>query len=267
MDINGALALVTGTSGGIGAATAETLARHGATVIGVARTADKVEATAERCRTWAPASAGIVGDLSTKEGCAAVVERVLADQARIDIVVNNAGVSLRKHATRTSVGEVEQVTDINYLAAVRLTIPLMAGMVERGAGAIVNITSVAGYVPNPLEAAYGGAKAALSLWSHGLAVDLAGTGVHVGVVNPGPIDTGMWATDEEAPAYHGKLYPPQIVADAVVKAITKEKVMLTVPRQFGLPGMMYPVMGRPMRWGLRTFEKRGEAKGDPREQR
>src|SRR5205807_1878877 len=84
------------------------------------------------------------------------------------------------------------------------------------AGSIVNVTSVAGYVPNAGESAYGASKAALSRWSHGLGVDLDGTGVHVGVVSPGPIDTEIWSLDEEQ-SYSGKLYPPKVVAGAVAK--------------------------------------------------
>src|SRR5207237_49696 len=116
--------------------------------------------------------------------------------------------------------DVERLMAVNFFAPVYLTTTALPGMLERGLGAVVNVTSVAGYVPNPGESAYGAAKAALSLWSHGLAVDLHGTGVQVTVVSPGPIDTEIWSLDEEL-SYMGKLYPPQVVADAVADAVEK----------------------------------------------
>ena len=71
----------------------------------------------------------------------------------------------------------------------------------------MNVTSVAGYVPSPSEAAYGASKAALNLWSHGLAIDLAGTGVHVGVLSPGPIDTPIWDIGRDAVELRGAQVP------------------------------------------------------------
>jgi hypothetical protein len=127
----------------------------------------------------------------------------------------------------------------------------LPNLLKRGAGSIVNVTSVAGYLPNALEAAYGASKAALSRWSHGLSVDLFETGVHVGVLSPGPIQTEIWSDPDED--YHGKMYPPEIVADGVVRMVERRLVHLTVPRQFGAIGVMYPLAGRPMRWGIRRY--------------
>ena len=98
---------------------------------------------------------------------------------------------------------------------------------------------------------------------NGLAVDLHGTGVHVAVVSPGPIDTEIWSLDEEL-SYTGKLYPPQVVADGVADAIEKGWVHRTVPRQYGLVGALYPLIGRPMRWGLRRYAAQVEKKLRPR---
>ena len=78
--------------------------------------------------------------------------------------------------------------------------------------------------------------------------------VHVKVepVGAGPIDTEIWSLDEEL-SYTGKLYPPQVVADGVADAIARGWVHRTVPRQYGLVGVLYPIIGRPMRWGLRRY--------------
>jgi short-subunit dehydrogenase len=84
-----------------------------------------------------------------------------------------------------------------------------------------------------------------------MAVELAGTGVHVGVLSPGPIDTEIW--DNTGTAYGGKLYSPLVVARACARMIEREQVHVTVPRRFGMVGAMYPLVGRPMRWGLRRY--------------
>jgi short-subunit dehydrogenase len=144
---------------------------------------------------------------------------------------------------------------VNFFGAVYLTMAALPGMLERRHGSIVNVTSVAGYVPNLKESAYGASKAALSRWSHGLAVDLHGQGVHVGVISPGPIDTDIWLTEGEEP-YAGKLYPPEVVAAAVSRMIERGSVHRTVPSRFGAVGALYPLVGRAMRFGIRRFEPR-----------
>jgi len=140
---------------------------------------------------------------------------------------------------------------VNFFGAIYLADAVLPGMMARGHGSIVNITSVAGYVPTPDEPAYGASKAALSRWSHGLAIALHDTGVHVGVLSPGPIDTEIW--EHTGNEYHGKLFPATVVADGIVRMIEKRLVHLTVPRRFGAVGAMYPLVGRPVRWGLRRY--------------
>ena len=118
-------------------------------------------------------------------------------------------------------------------------------------------------MPNPGESAYGASKAALSRWSHGLAIDLHDTGVQVGVLSPGPIDTEIWSLDEEL-SYTGKLYPPEVVADGVARMIEHGLVHLTVPRRYGLVGALYPVLGRPLRWAMLKYAARTEKQSQDR---
>jgi len=252
MEIRGRVAVVTGASSGIGATVAADLARRGATVVAVARHKEKLDEIVDACRTTSPKSTACAADISTRAECERVIRTVEQDLGRVDVLVNNAGISIHRNAARTTADDVETLMAVNFFAPVYLTTAALPGMLERKQGAVINITSVAGYVPNPGEAAYGAAKAALNLWTHGLAVDLHDTGVQCTVVSPGPIDTEIWSLDEEL-SYTGKLYPPQVVADAVADAVDKGWVHRTVPRRYGLVGAMYPVIGRPMRWGLRRF--------------
>ena len=259
MEIAGRVAVVTGASSGIGATVATDLARRGATVAAVARRKDKLDEVVEGCRQYAAASIAVPADVSSRAECERVIREVQDRFGRVDIIVNNAGISIHRNAARTTADDVERLMAVNFFAPVYLTTAALPGMLDRQQGAVVNITSVAGYVPNPGEAAYGAAKAALSLWTHGLAVDLHGSGVQLTVVSPGPIDTEIWSLDEEL-SYDGKLYPPQVVADAVAAAVENGWVHRTVPRRYGLVGALYPVLGRPLRWAMLKYAARTEKK-------
>ena len=254
MQIRGAIAVVTGASSGIGAATARMLAERGSTVVAVARRKDRLDEVVERCGRVAPDSLARPGDVSDRAFADDVVRDATERFGRVDIVVNNAGISPGEDAKARAVDDAEHIMKVNFFGSVYFAGAALPGMVERGSGSIVNVTSVSGYVPTPGEPAYGASKAALSRWSHGLAVELHGTGVHVGVLSPGPIDTEIW--DHTTTEYGGKLYPPEVVGAGVVRMIERELTHLTVPRRFGAVGAMYPLVGRPMRWGLRNYASR-----------
>src|SRR5439155_7668118 len=199
-------------------------------------------------------------DVGTRAACEGVIDAATTRFGRVDLLVNNAGISLHRNAAETSVDEIERIMAVNFFAAVHLTMAALPGMLERRQGSVVNITSVAARVPNGGESAYGAAKAALARWSHGLAVDLHDTGVHVGEIAPGPIDTEIWDTVGEI-EYRGKLYPPQVVADAVARMVERGQVFATVPRQYGAVGVAYPIVGPILRWGLRRYEAAAQARG------
>jgi short-subunit dehydrogenase len=257
VEIAGQVAIVTGASSGIGAAVARDLAARRATVMAVARRADRLDDVITACRAHTPESVAHPADVGRRADCEAVVADAIARFGRVDILVNNAGISIHRDAARTSADDIARVFAVNYFGPVYLTSAALPGMLERRCGSVINVTSVAGYVPNPGESAYGASKAALSRWSHGLAVDLRARGVHVGTLSPGPIDTEIWSLDEEV-IYHGKLYPPEAVARGVARMIERELVHLTVPRNYGAVGALYPLLGRPMRWGMRQYDARAE---------
>jgi short-subunit dehydrogenase len=251
MKVDGSIAIVTGASSGIGAAAAVRLAERGATVIGVARREDRLAETIAACRRHNEASTAHAGDVSSRAFAREVVADAQARFGRVDILVNNAGISPAEDPVHHTADDVEAIMAVNFYGPIYLADAVLPGMVARGRGSIVSVTSVSGYVPTPGEPAYGASKAALSRWSHGLAVELHSTGVHVGVLSPGPIDTEIW--EHTGNEYSGKLYPAGVVADGVVRMIEKELVHLTVPRRFGAVGAMYPLVGRPFRWGLRRY--------------
>jgi short-subunit dehydrogenase len=257
--IAGEVAIVTGASSGIGAAVALDLAQRGAVVVGAARREKELEAVIDGCRRHQPASLAVVADLADPHDCERLVTTAAEHAGQPGIVVNNAGISLHRDARATTPADVQHVLQVNFMAAVHVTMGALPAMLDRRRGSIVNVTSVAGYVPSPKESAYSASKAALHLWTHGLAVDLHGTGVHAGVLSPGPIDTEIWDKDETPSSFQGKKYPPELVAEGVARMIEREVVHMTVPRRFGAVGALYalPGFGRAMRRGIVAFEAKG----------
>jgi short-subunit dehydrogenase len=225
------VAIVTGASSGIGWETARAFARRGAIVVGVARREERLVRLGEELRRHSPASSHLCGDLGSQAFAERVVRETVAHYGRLDVLVNNAGMPKHKHVFHLSGAEAEQVTRVNFLSAVWTTLAAIPPMLAQGGGSIVNVSSFAAVVTPPREAIYAGTKAAMNAFTEGLWSDLRGTGIHTAIVNPGPIDTEIWQKQEEPTAYHGPLYPPGIVVDAVFEAIEKRRFEITVPRR------------------------------------
>lgn len=217
----GRVAIVTGASSGIGRAIALELASRGSTVVGAARRKPELEETIEGCRRTAPASEAVVCDVSDRAAVEDLVRGAIARHGKVDVLVNNAAVPMRVHARRLTVEQVERAMQVNFMGSVYATLAALPSMLERREGWVVNISSVAGRIGNAREAAYTASKFAMVGWSEVLAADLAGSGVRVHVVYPGPIDTEIWNKVDEPPAYRGKRYPPEMVARAVCACLER----------------------------------------------
>src|SRR5688572_5875081 len=225
----GRVAVVTGASSGIGRVTARALAREGATVVAVARRAALLESLAAECRAEAPASFALSGDVGERAFAEGVVRETIARTGRLDVLVNNAAITKHKHVLDVTPDEVDHVMRVNFMSSVWTTLAALPHLVEAGRGTIVNVSSFAAKVTPPREAVYAASKAAMNAFSEGLWHDLAGSGVHVAIVNPGPIDTEIWSKTDEPTAYRGRKYPPELVADAIVDAILHRRYECTVP--------------------------------------
>jgi short-subunit dehydrogenase len=230
----GKVAMVAGASSGIGRAVALDLAARGTTVAVVARRAALLEEVAERCRRTAPASVAVVADLSERDGPADAVAEVTARCGPVDVLVNSVGGSMRVHATRLTGEQVEEALTLNYLTAVRAILAVLPSMLERRTGELVSVGSVAGRVGSPREAAYSGAKFALTGFSESLAADLSGSGVRVHLVHPGPVDTAIWDDLAEPPSWRGRFRSPEEVAAAVRRSLDSRSFERWVPRPMGL---------------------------------
>ena len=186
----------------------------------VARRKDRLEDVLEDCKATAPGSRIWAADLGNLE----LAERVALEAwnafGAVDVLVNNAGIPKRRHVTKLSYDEVEEVMRVNFLSPTRMTLALLPKMLDRGKGTIVNVSSVAGRLGNPRESAYCASKFALCGWSEAMAVDLWDTPLEIRLINPGAIDTEIWdVPGEDAPIYEGEKEPPKGIAEGIVAAI------------------------------------------------
>jgi len=209
------LALVTGASGGIGHELAQILARHGHDLILVARSADKLAALAERLELDHGIEVrAIAKDLARPEAAAEIHEALAAEGLAVDILVNNAGLGLLgKFAEIGIEGDVEMLR-LNVEAPTMLTRLLLPSMLDRGSGRILNLASTAGFQPGPLMAVYYATKAYVLSFSEALANEVAGTGVTVTALCPGPTETGFSsrAGSEQSRLFKGPTMDARTVA-------------------------------------------------------
>ncbi|MGO4600669.1 SDR family NAD(P)-dependent oxidoreductase [Terrabacter sp. 2YAF2] len=181
------VALVTGTSSGMGLHTAVELARRGLTVVATMRDTSRAAAL-----TDAAAQAGVevdvrALDVTDHDAARACVDAVLADLGRIDVLVNNAGRGAVATAEQLSLEEVRDQLEVNYLGPVALTKLVLPGMREAGSGTVLTVTSVGGAVGQPFADAYCGAKFAVEGFMQSLAVVMLAHGVHVSVIEPAAV--------------------------------------------------------------------------------
>ncbi|SFR02815.1 Short-chain dehydrogenase [Lentzea waywayandensis] len=184
------VALVTGASSGIGEAAALALAGKGFQVIGTSRDTSRL--------TSGGGVTFLDLDVTSDESVNGVVEQVVARFGRLDVLVNNAGVGANGAAEEISVGQAQRVFDVNVFGLMRMTRAVLPHMRARGAGRIINVSSVGGFVPNPFMAIYVSTKHAVEGYSESLDHEVREYGVRVLRVQPGPINTPFDANQVQA---------------------------------------------------------------------
>lgn len=241
-----AIALITGTSTGIGLATAVTLARGGHTVFATMRN---------------PASgAAAIGALTEKEhlpvtvlpmdvdddaSVRAAVAQALTQSGRIDVLVNNAGVGVHGSVEELPLAEFRRAMETNFFGALRCIQAVAPGMRERRHGCIVNITSVAGRISNAPQAPYAASKWALEAASEALAQEMRPFGVRVAIVEPGVIATPIFgkvaAGTGSSPYPHARRLAalfaaslknpvsPYVVGEAILRIVESDSRQLRYP--------------------------------------
>lgn len=212
--------LITGGSTGIGRAAVEAFAAEGARVIAVARSRERLEALSRQIES-PPGLLPIVADITDGGEVDAMVARVLDDGGAPDVVVANAGLGLDARFVETTDEALRAVFELNVFGLFRTVRPFLPGMIERGSGRVLLISSVVGKRGIPRYAAYAASKFSLHGMADALRPELLGTGVTVGIVCPGSTTTEFHDRKlrHGTPRSYTRLArrPPESVARAILK--------------------------------------------------
>jgi short-subunit dehydrogenase len=254
VDYRGRVAVVTGASSGIGRQLALDFAGRGASLVISARRRELLEQVADQCRARGGSVEALAGDVAERSFVERIAARAVERFGRVDVVVNNAGISKHKQIYHVTGDEVDAVLRVNFLAPAFLTLASLPAMLRRGEGWVVNISSVAGRIPPPREAVYAASKFALTGFTEGLWLDLAGSGIHAVVIHVGPIDTEIWRKTDEPTAYRGRKLPPSAVSAAVFRAIERRRHEMWVPATMRLAWWLRLLAPGVFRWGSARYD-------------
>jgi hypothetical protein len=197
MIFNDKTVIITGGSEGVGAATARLFAEAGANLMLVARGKKNLELIAEELRDKARVEIFAM-DVSDSEACVDLFKKAQFEFGRVDILVNNAGYNKRGDVETVDANDLGKIIDVNLKAPIMLSRLALPYLREAEGGAIINVGSLAGRTPVPGSASYAASKAGLRSFTYTLGIELAGSGIKLAVVSPGPIDTGFIMADIDA---------------------------------------------------------------------
>jgi 2-hydroxycyclohexanecarboxyl-CoA dehydrogenase len=223
MRLEGKTALVTGGSGGIGAATCARLAAEGARVA-----VTDIDLAAARELAVELDGLGLELDVCSSESIAAAVASVEEELGPIDILVNNAGVAGERFFTQTPPQEWDRLIAVNLRGTLATTHAVLPGMQQRGGGSIVNLASEAGRVGSQMAVVYSATKAGVIGFTKALAKESARFGVRVNAVAPGPIDTPMVQVTDELGEMGVRVVQGMIDSTAMRRIGTPDEVAATI---------------------------------------
>jgi NAD(P)-dependent dehydrogenase (short-subunit alcohol dehydrogenase family) len=238
---SGKVAIVTGASGGLGFHLAQNLAQAGANVVLAARTPATLEAAAAKLAGLPGRAVPIVCDVTRDDDVTALVDRTIAEFGRLDLLVNNAGLSVRKAILDTTPADFEEMLSLNLLATVRCTRAAAPHLIA-ARGHLVNIGSLSGKSASRWLGAYPASKFAVTAYTQQLRLELAEQGLHAMLVCPGPIardDNRVRSPEELAklPAEARKpgggvktgRISPDVLAKKILRACEHRRGELIVP--------------------------------------
>jgi short-subunit dehydrogenase len=222
--LNETVALVTGASSGIGAATARELAKRGARVVLAARRADLLAEQVAAITNAGGQATAIEADVADSAALERLANDAVAVYGRVDALINNAGIGSGKRYERMEPEDIERMVSVNLMAPLLLTRLLLPGMLERKRGSVVCVASVSGLIAT--ETLYSATKFGVRGFALSLRRELRGTGVNVSVVSPGFIRTDLTAW-RRAP-----MPGPEIVANAIAGLLTRPRREVVVPASY-----------------------------------
>ena len=249
---SGKTIIITGASAGVGAACARAFATQKANLVLVARGQQGLDIIEEELSAQTKVLT-VAMDVSNVEQCLALLVKAEEEFGTVDVLVNNAGMPSRGDLETVDPADVGAMVDINIRAPLVLSCAAIPYLRRSGGGGIVMVGSLAGMAPLQGAATYSGTKAGLRAFAYALADEMRGTRIHVGVVSPGPIDTGF-IMDEidkvEDIVFSQPMSSPGDVADAVLKIAAGDKLEIPMPAASGKLtnlGYLFPRLRRYLR--------------------
>lgn len=249
MEWAGSVAVITGASRGIGAATARAAAAKGATLGLIARSADGLEQVLAACGGRGIA---IAADVADRAAVTEAIDAIQGAHGRVDILVNNAGVGAYGPFADADLDAIERMLRVNYLGTVYATRAVLPGMLERGRGHLVMVNSIAGRVGAPLEAGYSASKFAMTGFGDAVSIEVARAGVGVSTIHPGPVETEFFAT--RGVPYRRKRPRPvsaELIARRIVSLVERDGGEAFVPRWLRVPWIARTILPPAYRTGIR----------------
>jgi NAD(P)-dependent dehydrogenase (short-subunit alcohol dehydrogenase family) len=187
----GRIALITGASRGLGRAMAVALAAEGARLALVARDIEKLNAVKAEIESTGGQANVFIADVTAEDAVAKLEQEVSRETGTVQILINNAGINIRKNLTDFSLAEWRSVMDTNLTSVFLMCRAFVPHMRGTGYGRVINMTSIMSHISLPGRAAYSSSKAALLGLNRALALELAPEGITVNGISPGPIGTEM----------------------------------------------------------------------------
>ena len=244
--------IITGASAGVGAACAHAFAGHKANLVLCARGQAGLDAIAEELSSKCSVLT-VAMDVSDTDQCIALLNKAEAEFGRVDVLINNAGMHSRGDLEKVNPADVGLMVDVNLRAPLILSCAAIPFIKKSDGGAIVMVGSLAGMAPLQGAATYSATKAGLRAFAFALADELQDTNINVGVVSPGPIDTGFIMSEidiVEDIVFSQPMSSADGVADAVVSIARGEKTEIAMPAASGrlvTLSYLFPALRRFMR--------------------
>ncbi len=257
--------IITGASKGVGAACARAFAEQGANLVLAARGADALRTAAAELESLTDILT-LVMDVADSTACASLLEKAKEHFGRVDVLVNNAGRHNRGDVCKVSPDSIGAMVDVNLRAPLLLSALAVPYLREQGGGAIVMLGSLAGRAPMQGAATYSATKAGLRAFAYALGDEVREQGIHVGVVSPGPVDTGfiMDEIDEvEDIVFSQPMSSAEAVAAQVLAVARGEVDEVSMPAMSGhltTLSYLFPTLRRKLRPRLYAMGRKNKEK-------
>lgn len=235
------IAFITGASSGFGRGLALRFARQGYALGLAARRVEMLDALADEIRAFGGKVGVYPCDVADRENLLSAIRQCEAELGPIDLMIANAGVSTHAHPEELDSREVERVMKINFLGAVTATEGVLKGMLERGRGQVVVVSSLAGFQGLVLHGSYCASKAAMNGFFESLRLDVAKQGVDVTIITPGFVKTEMTARSPYPMPFLMELDP---ALDIMVRGILKKKRLVKFPMPLSTVAWWFRVIPR-----------------------